>query len=156
MKLLVPAKIADDIREALLRVGLREIGGVLMGEHVGLDTFRVSHITIQKRGGTFATFVRIVNDILGPLQRFFSATKHEYKRFNYMGEWHSHHSFALRPSEADHVTMEEIANDSELGARFVLLFLVKLDSTGRVDGTVTVYRPSLQPFLGSVIWEEAA
>ena len=63
-----------------------------MGEHVGVDTFRVKDLTIQRKGGTFATFIRFIEEIIGPLRDFFSSTRHDYTRFNYLGEWHSHHS----------------------------------------------------------------
>ena len=76
-----------------------------MGEHVGPDVFRVQDITIEVSGGTFAAFMRLVADVLGPLRAFFDRTQHNYTKFNYLGEWHSHHSFALSPSGRDHRTM---------------------------------------------------
>jgi len=124
-----------------------------MGEHVGLDTFRVKEITIQRKGGTFAAFVRIVSEILTPLRAFFDSTKHDYARFNYMGEWHSHHSFALSPSGTDHDTMLEMVDDPQLGARFVLLLLVKLNGNSQLEGSVTVYQPLKTPASGVVVIE---
>jgi hypothetical protein len=141
--------------EALTRAGLREIGGVLMGEHVGVDTFRVRDITIQYNGGTFAAFVRFVEGILGPLQAFFRTTKHDYTRFNYIGEWHSHHSFALRPSGRDDATMRDIVDDPQLGAHFIVLLLAKLNNDNRLEFGVTVYQPGARPLTG-VVQEESA
>ena len=122
-----------------------------MGEHLGPDTFRVRDLTIQRKGGTFAAFVRVVAEMLAPLRAFFDATKHDYTKFNYLGEWHSHHSFALTPSEKDHGTMYDIVMDPQLGARFVVLLLVQLDAHGRLDAGVTVYVPSRTPYAGSVV-----
>ena len=150
MQLLIPPEIRTRLVDALLQAGKREIGGILMGEHVGPDTFRVMEITIQRHGGTFAAFVRIVSEILAPLRAFFDSTKHDYARFNYMGEWHSHHSFALTPSGTDHNTMLEMVEGPQLGARFVVLLLVKLDSDGQLAGSVTVYRPHVMPICGLV------
>src|SRR5213596_1840382 len=116
MQLLVPPEIESQLVDALTQAGRREIGGILMGQHVGADTFRVMEVTVQRRGGTFAAFIRIVADILAPLRAFFDATKHDYTRFNYLGEWHSHHSFALEPSGRDHDTMCHIVTDPQLGA----------------------------------------
>ena len=126
-----------------------------MGEHVGPDTFRVKEITIQRKGGTFAAFIRIVEEILAPLRAFFDTTKHDYTRFNYLGEWHSHHSFALAPSGRDHMTMHDIVMDPQLGARFVVLLLVKLDDHGQLEGGVTVYQPNRTSFEGSIIQESS-
>src|SRR5438552_15517390 len=133
MQLLVPPEIASRLVNALTLAGQREIGGILMGEHVGGSTFRVKDLTIQRKKGTFAAFVRIVAEILAPLREFFDTTKHDYTRFNYLGEWHSHHSFALEPSSKDHLTMYEMVMDPQLGAHFLVLLLVKLNDRAELD-----------------------
>jgi hypothetical protein len=150
MKLVLPIEIIAEMREALAKAGQREIGGILMGEHIGPDTFRVKSMTIQFRGGTFAAFIRIVADILAPLRSFFETTQHNYKRFNYLGEWHSHHSFELSPSGQDHFSMNEIVIDKALGAHFVVLLLVKLDEQTLLDCSVTVYQPNIRHYRGIV------
>ena len=155
MQLLLPPEIVNRMVAALAEAGAREIGGILMGEHVGPDTFRVKELTIQRSGGMFATFVRIVRNILAPLQAFFRATRHDYTRFNYLGEWHSHHSFALRPSTTDHRTMCEIIDDPQLGANFVVLLLAKLRDSAALDCAVFVYQPKAQPRSGEVMQEQA-
>src|SRR5439155_5778823 len=132
MQLLIPPEIALRLVNALAQAGKKEIGGILMGEHVGPDIFRVKEVTIQRKGGTFAAFIRIVADILAPLRAFFDATKHDYTRFNYLGEWHSHHSFALEPSGRDHMTMCDMVMDPQLGAHFVVLLLVKVNNGGQL------------------------
>jgi len=153
MQLLIPPEISQQLVAALRQAGKREIGGILMGEHMEPDTFRVKEITIQRKGGTFAAFIRLVEEIIAPLRAFFDITKHDYKRFNYLGEWHSHHSFALAPSGRDHMTMCEIVMDSLLGARFVVLLLVRLGDHGQLKGCVTVYQPNRTSFEGSIIQE---
>jgi len=155
MQLLLPREIVGRMVAALTEAGRREIGGILMGEHVGSDTFRVKDITIQRRGGTFATFVRVVRNILGPLQAFFRKTHHDYARFNYLGEWHSHHSFALSPSTTDHRSMFEIIDDPQLGANFVVLLLAKLSDHAVLDCAVFIYEPRRQPRTGEVMHEQA-
>jgi hypothetical protein len=154
MQLLIPLTITSQLVEALAQAGDREIGGILMGEHVGLNTFRVKEITIQRKGGTFAAFIRIVADILAPLRAFFDSTRHQYTKYNYIGEWHSHHSFALSPSDRDHTTMYSMVMDPELGANFVVLLLVKLDENRDFQGNVTVYEPNMRPRVGNVKCEE--
>jgi len=153
MQLLIPPEIRSQLVDAMARAGQREIGGILMGEHVGSDIFRVKEVTIQRKMGTFATFIRIVTEILAPLRAFFDSTKHNYRRFNYLGEWHSHHSFALSPSGRDHITMHDIVTDLQLRARFVVLLLVRLSDHGQLEGRVTVYQPNKTPFEGTIIQE---
>jgi hypothetical protein len=156
MKLILSPEIVRQLVDALGQAGRREIGGILMGEHVGPDTFRLKELTVQRKRGTFAAFVRVVAEILGPLRAFFEKNKHEYTRFNYLGEWHSHHSFKLEPSGKDHVTMCNMAMDTQLGARFVLLLLVKLGNHGLLEASVTVYQPNKRPFAGSIVHERPA
>jgi len=153
MQLLLPREIVSNLVDALEKAGQKEIGGIMMGEHVGPDAFRVKELTIQRKGGTFSAFIRFVAEILAPLRAFFEATKHDYTRFNYLGEWHSHPSFALLPSGPDHTTMYEIVMDQQLGARFVVLLLVKLDDRGQLEGRVTVYQPCKKPLVGIVVQE---
>lgn len=145
MNLLLPHDIVVRLIEALREAGPREIGGILMGEHVGIDTFRVKELTIQRTGGTFAAFMRLVDAFLAPLRAFFDSTNHNYTRFNYVGEWHSHHSFALVPSGRDHATMLELIGDHELGARFVVLMLVALDDASQLRVGVTLYQAGRMP-----------
>jgi [CysO sulfur-carrier protein]-S-L-cysteine hydrolase len=152
--ILLPPEIVSKIIDALTKAGSREIGGILMGEHVGVDTFRVKDLTIQRRGSTFATFIRFIEEIIGPLRDFFSSTGHDYIRFNYLGEWHSHPSFALIPSKRDHATMLEIIMDPKLGANFVVLLLAKLNASNHLEHTVTVYQPNEVPIEGRVLEEE--
>lgn len=140
MNLLLPPEIVCKLENALVNAGKKEIGGILMGEHVGINTFRVKELTIQKKGGTFATFVRLVEEIVKPLRSFFQDTNHDYTTFNYLGEWHSHHSFALKPSSHDNNTMIEIVMDEQLGARFVVLLLVKLNIYNQLEHGATVYQ----------------
>jgi len=156
VQLLIPFEISQQLVNAMQQAGPREIGGILMGEHVGPGTFRVKKITVQLKGGTFAAFIRIVAEILAPLRTFFETTKHDYTRFNYIGEWHSHHTFALAPSRQDIMTMYDIVIDPQLGARFVVLLLVKLGDHGQLEGSVTVYQPHKTPFTGSIIQESSA
>lgn len=124
-----------------------------MAEHTGPDTFRLEDITIQTHSGTLATFVRAVLGLLVPLRRFFELTGRDYERFNYLGEWHSHPSFAPTPSRRDHDTMIEMVQDPDLGAQFLALFIVKLTHERRLECSVTVYQPGMSPQSGSVVMD---
>jgi hypothetical protein len=150
MIVLLPAEIAARLTAALAAGGQKEVGGILMGEHVGDETFRIRDITVQLKGGTFARFVRLVEYIVAPLRNFFSATNHDHTRFKYMGEWHSHHSFALKPSHTDEDTMVDIVTDPHLGARFVILLLARLDSAHDLQCAVTVYQPRRTAYVAEV------
>lgn len=111
-----------------------------MGECLEPNRFRATDLTIQSRGGTFASFVRRVGEALSALARFFRRTGEDYTRFNYLGEWHSHPSFSVSPSDRDVRSMIEIAEDPEVGANFAALVIVRLMG-GELVGSASVFWP---------------
>ena len=104
----IPEDIAERFVQALSRAGKKEIGGILMGAHEFDSTFIFREITTQRYGGTFSSFVRIGRYVILSLRRFFQETEHNYSRYNYLGEWHSHPSFSTTPSKKDCDSMWEI------------------------------------------------
>src|SRR5262249_25755400 len=97
-----------------------------MGENLANGEFRIAEITVQREAGLVAAFVRMLAGAEASLSRFFRRTRHDYTRFNYLGEWHSHPSFSLAPSVRDCESMWEIANDRQTGANFAVLMIVQL------------------------------
>lgn len=140
LTLVLPRDIQAELLVALRRAGKREVGGVLMAAHVGPNRFEVMDITVHKRGA-IASFIRRIEDALGRLQAFFSSTGNQYTKFNYIGEWHSHPMFAPEPSRTDDISMHQIADDPKVGANFVVLLIVKLDSSGAIVAGVHTYLP---------------
>lgn len=124
---------------------------MLFAEHVDEDAFRVVEATVSGQGSV-ASFLRGIADGLVRLERFFRRTRRDYRRFNYLGEWHSHPSFALSPSSRDDETMFEIVNDSSTGARFAVSLIVKLVDD-RIHGEAFVYFPEGERQVGSVRFE---
>lgn len=141
MKIQVPDIICQEIKKALHIAGEKEIGGILMGEHVAENTFCIRKITIQRNAGTIARFVREVKEIIIPLKKFFQKTKNNYKKYNYLGEWHSHPLFSLTPSHTDSVSMWNIVEDDQVGANFVILMIVHLHNND-LEASAYVYLPS--------------
>lgn len=119
---------------ALNRAGRREIGGQLFGEQLAPSHFKIIELTIQARPGTFSRFVvdlmQAVRDSIG----FFDRTQHRYQRFNYIGEWHSHPSFAVQPSAIDKETMWELVLDQSFHGNFAVLMIVRLDADRLTKG----------------------
>lgn len=141
MNLILPVELKDRITKALLKAGNREIGGVLMGEHVGSGSFKVTSISIQQPG-TVSRFLRKIEDAVGVMKSFFSSNNNNYSRFNYIGEWHSHPLFEPIPSYQDDASMLDIITDSSIGANFVVLLIVKLGENHTLVGTAHTYLPN--------------
>lgn len=140
LTLILPLEQRRLLLRALRKAGRREVGGILMGEHAGPNLFIVREMTVHRRGA-FASFVRRIEDAVGSLHAFFHETDHDYARFNYIGEWHSHPSFAPYPSRTDDLSMLQIVQDETVGANFVVLLVAKLGAEGELISTVHTYLP---------------
>jgi [CysO sulfur-carrier protein]-S-L-cysteine hydrolase len=133
MQLRLTEPILRRLRAELRRAGRREIGGVLMGEHVEGDVFQVVELTVQSTGGSHVGFMRHPEEHKPQLDAFFERTGGDYTRFNYLGEWHSHPSFEPVPSLTDLQTMQSIVADPQVGANFLVLVVVRLGLFRRLE-----------------------
>ncbi len=136
----IPTEVQQALHKALKAAGADECGGVLMAEHVGPDHFAVRQLTVQG-GGRVASFVRETRSALRALSNFFRQSGHDYSRFNYLGEWHSHPSFSVQPSVMDHKSMLDIVMDERVGATFVVLLIFKLSRQSKLEGSAHTYLP---------------
>ena len=153
MNLLIPSEVAERIRRVLRQAGRVEAGGVLMGEHVSEDTFRVVDMTAQRHGGSHVGFVRDPKAHAAELASFFERTKGDYTRFNYLGEWHSHPKAAAAPSATDVAEMVRLVDDPQVGVTFAVLLIVRLTLFHRLVGTAMVFAPCRAPVAAKLIWE---
>ena len=153
MKLLLPDRIRLQWINALRTAGRREIGGVLLGELVKPNTFKILEITIQRSGGTFSHFVRDPKLHNEAIEAFFERTGHKYERFNYLGEWHSHPSFSTHPSPSDIRSMYRIVSEPAVGANFAALVVVKLASRSALELSARAFR-SRQPVVPVTVCRE--
>lgn len=140
IELIIKESLKKEFREALLKSGTSEIGGIMMAQHININKFELQKITIHKKG-SFVYFLRKIEDAVEGLSLFFKTTSQNYKKFNYIGEWHSHPSFSPYPSQTDDSSMKEIIQDPNVGANFAVLLIVKLDIAKDVIGTAHVYLP---------------
>lgn len=121
----LPSEQRARLSGCLRRAGRREIGGILMGEQVAPDHFRIVEFSVDAATGTAAHFVRSPEHHAAALGAFFKRTGAEYMRFNYLGEWHSHPSFPVRPSSEDVASMQGLV-DGERDIDFSALLIVRL------------------------------
>lgn len=155
MRLLLPAVVSGRLVAALRQAGRREIGGILMGEHVGKNLFRIVECTVQDQGGTDSHFVRQAEAAAAALEQFARHHSDALDRFNYLGEWHSHPCHPLLPSLTDIRTMAGIVEDPETGANFAVLMLVRLGRTGVLEASARVYVPGTSSQRASLVLEQS-
>ncbi|MDO9077976.1 MAG: Mov34/MPN/PAD-1 family protein [Brevundimonas sp.] len=136
LKLQIHPDVVDKLVRELRRAGRREIGGVLVGEHIGRNTFRIVDLSIQRHGGERACFVREPQHHKRFLDAFYARTGDDYRRFNYLGEWHSHPSFTTDPSSTDVRQMTRIVTDDPEARSFAVLVIVRLGEADilQIDG----------------------
>lgn len=121
------------------------MGGILVGEHMGFDQFRIIDISFQKSGGALAHFVRDPKHHKAFLADFFARTGNDYQRFNYIGEWHSHPLFEPIPSDKDIRTMSQLVIDPDVGVNFAVLIIVRLRGWSRLRISSTMFQPGRIP-----------
>jgi hypothetical protein len=139
LRITVPAEVQETLRHALTKAGSRECGGVLMGEHLGVNHFAVRALTVQ-RPGAIASFVRGLAGALKAIKAYCGSTGNNYTRFNYLGEWHTHPLFSVQPSGLDHATMRDLVMDRRVGANFVVLLIFRLNGEA-LEGSTHTYLP---------------
>ena len=145
MQLLLTAEPLSRLERELKRGGRREIGGLLMGEHIDGERFRLADFTVQHEGGSRSHFVRDPAQHREQLDMFFARTGHDYGRFNYLGEWHSHPSFEPLPSTTDMVSMQQLVEDPATGVNFLVLLIIRRSSRRRLEFSALAFRPGHEP-----------
>lgn len=141
---LTPECAARLLRE-LRRAGTDEVGGVLATERVADRVFRIVDLSVQRRGGSFAAFSRDASLHKRFMRRFLDLTGHQYERFNYLGEWHSHPSFPALPSPKDIHTMHSLLEAPDQVANFLILLVVKRSTAGKLEASAHAFARGLAP-----------
>jgi proteasome lid subunit RPN8/RPN11 len=144
MQVEIADHVKGKLRGALRAAGSREIGGVLMGEQIAPGHFRVVDLSIDSQTGGRAHFVRSSEAHAEALSAFFHETGHQYDRFNYLGEWHSHPRFAVTPSAQDVASMIDLV-EGERGIEFAVLLIVRLRWWRRIFCSCTLFCRSANP-----------
>ncbi|NBD21596.1 hypothetical protein GTZ97_13065 [Aquabacterium fontiphilum] len=139
LRITVPPDVRKRLESALAKAGPLECGGVLLGEHVGVNHFVVRRLTIHGTGA-IASFVRNLTGVVAAVKDFCMAHGGRFEKFNYLGEWHSHPLFSLQPSGRDHDTMRSIVMDKSVGANFAVLLIFRLDGQ-ELRGSAHTYLP---------------
>lgn len=156
LQIILPNEIASKLDIALAKARRQEIGGLLVGEHVAPDTFRIVDVSIQTSHGTRAHFERDPALHEDFLREFFTRTGESYEHYNYLGEWHSHPSFDPRPSADDVNTMRSIVVDPDVGVNFAILLIVRRTGPKKLALSATAFSRTLPPEAAAVFGEAAA
>jgi integrative and conjugative element protein (TIGR02256 family) len=122
-------------------------GGPVKLQH---GTFCIVDLSLDPSSGTHASFQRDPALHRQELDKFFDRTGHDYRRFNYLGEWHSHPSFSVRPSDQDLRSMTEMVNTEGSPIAFSALLIVRLRWRLWIDHSLTVFARGTPPDLAQL------
>lgn len=145
MQIELAPDIETRLRKALRSAGRREIGGMLFAEQLAPSRFRVMDFSVDLYSGSHTNFRRDPRAHEQALNAFFERTGKDFSRFNYLGEWHSHPSFSVRPSVEDVATMTEIVSGERNAISFAVLLIVRLRLCFWLDHSWTVFARGQPP-----------
>ncbi len=144
MQLLLPSDVVRKMRKHMFRAGRREIGGMIMGEQIADQQFRIVEFSVDVTSGTRTNFVRDAEQHNLVLKEFFERTGKDYHRFNYLGEWHTHPSFTVDPSLQDIYAMQDLV-DGTGGVDFAVLLISRLRWLWQYDCSASLFLRDHQP-----------
>ncbi len=124
--IIIDSGIRRRIAAHLRRSGKREVGGLLLGEQIAPGSFRLVDFSIDNITGSAAHFCRSPEQHTAALDNFFEETGHNFSKYNYLGEWHSHPRFTVSPSPQDCKSMLDLVR-CEKNILFAALLIVRLD-----------------------------
>jgi len=140
------------MKKNMRQAGKREIGGILMAEEIDSQCFRIVEYSVDEYSGTNFNFVRDSANHEQKLNDFFLKTGADYSRFNYLGEWHTHPSFSVRPSQQDISSMQDLVDDSS-GVPFSILLIAKLTYIWRFQCSAFLFIRDGYPMEIDVVYE---
>ncbi len=145
MRVEVAPEIGKKLRRVLRSAGRRETGGILFAEQLAPAHFRVIDLSVDDRSGSNDHFMRDPHAHERALHEFFARTGNNFSRFNYLGEWHSHPSFAVTPSMEDIATMTELVSERSSAISFAVLLIVRIRFRFLIENSWTVFARGYSP-----------
>jgi [CysO sulfur-carrier protein]-S-L-cysteine hydrolase len=156
MRIELMRDVQTRFRAALRQAGGREIGGMLFAEQLRPNRFYIIDFSLDSFSGSHTAFRRDPQAHQNTLDHFFQRTGRDFQRFNYLGEWHSHPSFSVRPSAQDIQTMTDIVEDRNSLISFAVLLIIRLRFKFWIDHSVTIFArdriPEARRIRTHVVW----
>jgi [CysO sulfur-carrier protein]-S-L-cysteine hydrolase len=96
-------------------------------------------------GGGIGGLIARCRPNLEPSPQYMRRAIVDFKRFNYIGEWHSHPAFEAVPSGEDVASMFEIIEDPAVGVNFAILIIARQESGSVLQLSATLFRAGIIP-----------
>jgi hypothetical protein len=118
---------------------------MLLAEQLAPNKFRVIDFSIDPKSGSLTSFRRDNETHKKKLQEFFRRTRTDYRRFNYLGEWHSHPLSSVHPSAQDVSEMTDLVGDRASSITFAVLLIVRLRFGLWLEASATLFARERAP-----------
>src|SRR6516164_2846562 len=156
MRIELTVDVLQKFHTSLREAGSREIGGMLLAEQLAAGDFRIIDFSLDVSSGSHTAFRRDPQSHQNTLDEFFRRTGSQFQRFNYLGEWHSHPSFSVRPSAQDIITMRDIVENQNSLISFAVLLIVRLRFRLWIEHSLTIFArhrtPEWKGMSRRVVW----
>tara|TARA_B100002003_G_scaffold241825_1_gene263999 strand:+ start:2926 stop:3387 length:462 start_codon:yes stop_codon:yes gene_type:complete len=153
MQILLPIDVLNKMRCHMHRAGRREIGGIIMGEEVEDQKFRIVDFSVDCISGSHSNFVRDAEQHNQALTDFFERTGANYRRYNYLGEWHTHPSYEVQPSLQDLNAMKDLVDGSG-GVEFAVLLITRLKWCSQLEFSASLFVKDREPIPIDLVHEK--
>ena len=118
----------------------------MLAEQLAPAHFRILDVSVDVHSGSHASFRRDPAVHQKTVETFFERTGCSFDRFNYLGEWHSHPSFPVYPSQEDIDAMTDLVQNYRSEITFAPLLIVRLRYWVWVDYSLTIFARGYAPY----------
>lgn len=145
-----PRALQVRMRKVVVSACRREIGGILMAEQLEPGSFRIVDFSVDPVKGTAVHFLRSPEHHQQALEDFFARTGSDYRRYNYLGEWHSHPNHDPLPSSTDIAAMNDVMH-SERNISFAVLLIVRTRFWRKMECSLTHFQKGIKPEFAELV-----
>lgn len=153
MRVILSSESKGIITSALKNSNSMETGGILVGRIINSETLEIIDSSKQRKGSSSFFFRNWRWKEKRELTAMLKQHEFKYEIVNYCGEWHSHPSFPLYPSQKDLDSMWDLCLDNDVGAHFLVLIIAKLDKLRNIQCACYYFNEDNYPIFKQVIIE---
>ena len=128
-RVILSEAVAAKIRDGIPRASQIEAGGVMLGEHVGDNTFRVTDVSLKLGRHRYYYCDPPEHQ---PFVDEFLARFPDRKRFGLLGTWHSHPSGIAMPGRGDLRTLKDKMTSPLCDLSFMVMMIACLNGASQV------------------------
>lgn len=145
-------RAARQIQQAVSRNPSVETGGILMGYQINAHDWLVTYASEPGPKAIHQPLTVVFDDsYLNKLVKRLQLRS--TRRWQYLGDWHSHTVRNLMPSRADKQTISTKAQEAKYGSKSPIMLIVGLGKQQQLQAKGFILAGSLRPFRQVMLYE---